>query len=141
MSGKPSPVPSITQRTCQCGSMIKMVPWFRDVSVLIPVDVDRDPEGSLVVVGSRGGYTIRLLEDVESPAANMRRRAHWDVCPHQIMWNETLVRVGLRSVSVDRSGPCVICWQRHPWRYGGPIAYRRGDRCRAKKGLPLMEEM
>lgn len=126
--------PAGTQRSCQCGSMIHMVPWIQDTSVLIPVDVGHDAEGSLIVVGNRGQFTVRLADPDDQVPASSRRRAHWDVCPHSQRWHSTLAALGLRTM--DRSGPCVSCRQRHPYRYGGPVASPLCASCRADKGLP-----
>jgi len=120
--------------------MITLVPWTVDVGVRIPVDVDRDPVGSLVVVGSRQGFTVRLLLEDELPQATMRRRAHWETCPYQQDWAETMTRLCLRVSSVDRSGPCAICGRRHAWRYGGPIASPVCDPCRVEQGWEPMGE-
>lgn len=118
-----------------------MVPWLHDVSVRIPVDVGRDPHGSLVVVGGRNGFAVRLRGHDEEPAAPLRRRAHWDVCPHQRVWHEVMTAIGLRQSVADRSGTCAICRRRHPWHYGGPVASPVCDRCRAERGLSTIGEI
>lgn len=128
---------AVTSRACRCGSMIKMVPWANDINILIPVDVDKDPKGDLVIVGRNGRFTVRLVVAGETPAEGLRRRAHWGVCPHRQDWHGAMSSVGL--LAVDRSGPCAACHQRHPYRYGGPIASPLCDTCRAEKGLPPLQ--
>lgn len=137
-----SEIPPPERRACRCGSMITLAPWTEDTAVLIPVDVDRDPEGDLVVVGSRRGFTVRLLLDGEQPQASLRRRAHWAVCPHQRDWVGVMTRLGLRRprVEEDRAGMCAACGRRHAWRYGGPIASPVCDRCRMERGHEIMGE-
>jgi len=121
--------------------MIVMAPWSEDVSVLMPVDVDRDPEGDLLVVGSRQGFTIRPLRNNEQVSESLRRRAHWATCPHHGDWVETMARLGLRRSAASRVGPCAVCRQRHPWHYGGPISSPLCDRCRVERGHEPMGEM
>lgn len=136
-------IPAPKQITCQCGSMVNLVPFTGDHTVMVPVDVDKDPDGGLVIVGSRVGFTIRSVADGEEPEGRFRRRAHWDVCPHPARWWDVKrVVVGLPTSDHDpfRVGPCARCRQRHPWRYGGPIASPVCDRCRAEKGESLMGE-
>lgn len=135
-------IPSPRQTACRCGSMVNLVPFTDDVSVMIPVDVDRDPSGGLVIVGSRAGFTIRPVRDGEAPEERFRRRAHWDTCPHLGHWRETMRAVGIGVSVLDpmRAGPCVGCWQRHPWHYGGPIASPLCDRCRVARGMEPMGE-
>lgn len=137
-------VPDSTQITCQCGSMVILVPFTDDHTVMIPVDVDRDPAGDLVVVGSRVGFTIRPVGDGEEPEGRFRRRAHWGTCPHQSRWRNAMRAAGVGGLSTAydpmRAGPCARCRRRHPWHYGGPIASPVCDRCRAEEGAPLMGE-
>lgn len=134
-------IPAPKQKVCPCQGLINLVPWADDTSVLIPVDVDRDPDGSLLIIGSRRGFTVRPLREDETSDPKLRRRAHWDRCPRRGLWGVTLERIGLRpSPDRDRSGPCALCGQRHPWHYGGPIASPLCDACRTVKGLHPMGE-
>lgn len=139
-------IPAPSQITCQCGTMVNMVPFTGDVTVRIPVDIDRTPGGGLVVVGSRTGYTIRSVREGEVPEERFRRHAHWDGCPHVDRWAAVKRSVGLGDTGVRpghdpaRVGPCARCGNRHPWRYGGPIASPVCDRCREATGEPLMGE-
>jgi hypothetical protein len=136
-------VPAMSQATCLCGLMINFVPFTGDSSVMIPVDVDTDPEGSLVLVGSRAGFTIRPVAAGEAPEGRFRRRAHWDVCPHAARWRDIRrVVAGSPTSAYDpaRVGPCARCGERHPWHYGGPVSSPVCDRCRAEKGEPLLGE-
>lgn len=132
------------QITCQCGSMVTLVPFTGDPTVMIPVDVDRDPAGDLVIVGSKAGYTIRPARDGADPEGRFRRRAHWGTCPHVARWRDAMRSVGVGGPGLTydptRAGPCARCRERHPWRYGGPIASPVCDRCRAETGRPLMGE-
>jgi len=111
---------------------------------MVPVDVDKDPEGGLVIVGSRVGFTVRPVAAGEKPEGRFRRRAHWDVCPHPARWRDVRRSVvGSPTSSAHdpfRAGPCARCRQRHPWHYGGPIASPVCDRCRSERGEPLMGE-
>jgi hypothetical protein len=140
----PRGIPAPTQDVCQCGSMIMMTPYVGASRALVPVDPGRDPDGSLIIVGSsRGGYTVRLATDADADIpASQRRRAHWVVCPHPQRWDAVLSSIGLRSTvgTVDRSGPCAVCRTVHPWHYGGPIASPLCDPCRQNRGLPPMGE-
>lgn len=137
-------IPALKQINCQCGSMVTLVPFSGDHTVMIPVDVDRDPDGGLVVVGSKAGYTIRPVAEGEEPEGRFRRRAHWDTCPHISRWRDAMRAAGVvgHAPTSDpmRAGPCARCRERHPWHYGGPVASPVCDRCRAKDGMPLMGE-
>lgn len=135
-----SRVPARQQRSCVCGSMIIMIPWSQDPSVLIPIDPDRDPMGSLVMVGSRDGYTVELAALDPPPPENLQRRAHWDVCPKPDVWQDAKARV-IPGMGRDRAGPCAVCGQRHPYRYGGPVASTLCDPCRKARGLPPIREI
>lgn len=123
--------------------MVTLVPFTGDHAVMVPVDVDRDPAGDLVVVGSRAGFTVRPVVDGEEPEGRLRRRAHWGACPHQRRWRGVMRSVGIGAVGERdpaRIGPCARCGQRHPWHYGGPIASPVCDRCRTSAGMPPMGE-
>lgn len=137
-------IPTPTQITCQCQSMVRLVPFTDDHAVMIPVDVDRDPNGGLVVVGGRAGYTIRPVRDGEEPEGRFRRRAHWETCPHASRWRDAMRAAGVigHTPTHDpmRAGPCARCRQRHPWHYGGPVASPVCDRCRVGDGMPSMGE-
>lgn len=135
-----SKIPAPKQCCCQCGSMITMVPWSGNHSILIPIDIDREPTGGLVIVGSRDGYTVELATLDPEPPANIRRRAHWDVCPRPEQWQGIRARV-VPGLGGDRTGPCARCGQRHPYRYGGPVASTLCDPCRRSKGLPSIKEI
>lgn len=132
-------------KVCTCQSMVNLVPYTDDHSVMIPVDVDRDPDGGLVIVGSRSGHTVRPVRDGEVVDVRLRRRAHWDTCPNPSLWKGAMVSVGViadqdSSHDATRIGPCARCRQRHPWHYGGPVASPVCDRCRAEDGMALMGE-
>ena len=88
-------IPALKQINCQCGSMVTLVPFSGDHTVMIPVDVDRDPDGGLVVVGSKAGYTIRPVAEGEEPEGRFRRRAHWDTCPHISRWRDAMRAAGV----------------------------------------------
>lgn len=137
-------VPAARHISCMCGASIALVPFAGCHDVMVPIDVDRDQDGSLVVVGSRAGYTIRPVAEGEAPEGRFRRHAHWDTCPHQNRWRDVMIAVGVAGVTSAydpmRAGPCARCFERHPWHYGGPIASPVCDRCRAKAGMPLMGE-
>lgn len=137
-------VPQSRRIACICGSAIAVVPFTGDHAVMVPIDVDRDPDGGLVVVGSRAGFTIRPLADGEVVEGRFRRRAHWDTCPHRSRWHDVMRAVGVAGAGSAhdpmRAGPCARCFERHPWHYGAPIASPVCDRCRAKAGMPLMGE-
>lgn len=137
-------VPTQKQITCQCGAMVTLVPFTYDHTVMIPVDVDRDPTGDLLVVGSRAGFTIRPVVEGEEPEGRFRRHAHWNACPHPSRWRSVMRTVGVGGTAPThdptRAGPCAKCRRRHPWHYGGPIASPVCDRCRAEDGSPLMGE-
>lgn len=137
-------VPMPKQITCSCGSMVNLVPFIGDYTVMIPVDVDRDLDGGLVVVGNKAGYMIRPIQDGEAVEWRFRRRAHWDTCPNQSCWWDVMRSVGIagREPSHDpmRSGPCARCRRRHPWNYGGPVSSPVCDRCRKRDGLPIFGE-
>jgi hypothetical protein len=139
-----SAVPVPTQIVCQCDSMVNLVPFADDHTVMIPVDVDRDPAGELVVVGGRAGYTVRPIRDDEEVDARLRRRAHWDTCPHIARWRDAMRTVGMGEAMPShdpaRIGPCARCHQRHSWHYGGPVSSPVCDRCRTKDGMTLMGE-
>jgi hypothetical protein len=124
--------------------MVNLVPFTGDHAVIIPVDVDRDPDGGLIVLGSKAGYTTRPVRDGEEAEGRFRRRAHWDTCPHRSHWRDVMRSVGIGNGDPShdpmRDGPCARCRQRHPWHYGGPIASPVCDRCRAKDGMPLLGE-
>ena len=139
-------IPAPSQITCQCGAMVNLVSFTGDITVRIPVDIDHDSGGDLVVVGSRAGYTIRPVRNGEVPEDRFRRHAHWDGCPHVERWREVKRSVGLGATGIrsdhdsSRIGPCARCGNRHPWRYGGPVASPVCDRCREAAGEPLMGE-
>jgi hypothetical protein len=124
--------------------MINLVPLTSDTTMMVPIDVDRDPTGDLVIVGSRAGYTARPVRDGEEPEGRFRRRAHWGVCQHVARWRDVMRAAGVVGPTTthdpSRAGPCVRCRVWHPWRYGGPIASPVCDRCRAETGAPLMGE-
>ena len=135
------------QISCTCGSLVFLVPFTTDPTVMIPVDVDRDPAGDLVAVGGRNGFTVRMVIANEVPEERFRRRAHWATCPrpHVAQWGNAMRAAGVdttEDVRHDpmRYGPCVRCRQRHPWHYGGPVASPVCDRCRSAAGLPVMGE-
>jgi hypothetical protein len=137
-------IPAPQQTVCQCKSMINMVPFTSDHTVMIPVDIHRDPDGDLIVVGSRAGYTVRPIQAGEEVEVRFRRQAHWKTCPHVSRWRDVMRSIGIGgpapSHDSTRAGPCARCHQRHPWRYGGPVASPVCDRCRSAAGEPLMGE-
>jgi hypothetical protein len=116
--------------------MITLVPYTDDHAVLIPVDLGRDPEGSLIIVGTRGGFTVRPVRPTDTDGTQ-RRRPHWEVCPHPRQWDQVRRDTGILPTRGygTRSGPCVTCRREHPARYGGPVASPLCDPCREARGL------
>lgn len=131
-------IPAPDTSLCRCGSTITLVPYADDTAVLLPVDIGRDADGSLLIIGSRNGFTIRPIRSGDTTTdATQRRRPHWEVCPHPRQWDTVRRAVGALPTRGHgtRFGPCVACRQEHPARYGGPVASPLCDPCRAERGL------
>ena len=123
------------KRTCQCGSMITMIPWDQDPTVVIPVDIGPDPDGGVITTMGRTGLVVRFLGSGDStPGSSLR--AHWVVCPHQSRWHSTMEKTGHRAArQANRAGPCSRCGSLNPHRYGGPVASPLCNSCREASGL------
>lgn len=133
--------PVIEVTTCRCGANINMVP-MRNSTLVLPVDTGKNPDGDLLIVGQRGGSTVRLIRPYEhkSTDPDLRRLGHWNRCPLPI-WSS--IRRSLRlngPVKRDRSGPCARCRRPHAWHYEGPPASPLCDSCRVERGMIILGE-
>lgn len=129
---------------CSCGAMIRWLPTPDGATM--PVDVDRDPHGTLTAVKVAGrGWGVRVLSrwelalDVPQPRYN----PHWAACPHAEQYRkrarvaapETWPERG-NTPAACRAGPCAVCRTVHPARYGPGPSSPLCPACRAERHLP-----
>jgi len=122
--------------------MILLLPT--ETGATMPVDVDRDPDGTLAAVKIAGiGWGVRVLSAAEraAPPDGPRYRPHWAVCPHADAHRTRGGSTSPRNTSWDvfagvRSGPCVRCRGHNPHLYGPGPASPLCPACREHDGLP-----
>lgn len=121
----------VQKKFCKCGSMITMVAWHEDNTVLIPVDTAPGKNGDITTTVVGGTLVARFVDNQEASL-----RAHWNVCPYQSQWHATMEKTGHRKAhEANRAGPCSRCGALNPYRYGGPIASPLCGECRKARGL------
>lgn len=116
----------MTRRACSCGATVLMLPTPSGSTM--PVDVGRDPHGSLVAVRIPGkGWGVRVLTPAERQSGTItapRYTPHWVTCPDADQYRAQARRQAPDTwpqrlrVNDTTAGPCARCGAIHPTRYG-----------------------
>lgn len=120
-----------------CGAMIRFLPT--PDGQLMPVDVDRDPDGVLEAVRIPGrGWGVRVLTAPERAltATLPRYRPHWASCPGAAAHRGSPAATTPAQAPATwhllgdvRTGPCARCRKPNPRLYGPGPANPFCERC------------